>query len=445
MNKEGNVYIYCRQSKGNKNVSDSLSLEHQEMMCKKYCDENRLHVTGIYKEIVSARFMDLNKLKELNKLLDIIGPNDTIIIYDVSRFSRCTRKALEIVEDHIIAKGCKIFSVTEKIGYTNAQEKHIFRDLLSQAELFSDSKSEKTKEIFAYLKSLGSAIGKAPYGMRNIKEGKIIKRVNNAEENKIISFICKLYCNGNSVKEIMAHLDKNKIMKRGKKWTLSGINRILTIRGFKNIGKLSDKISKMKIRKHNIKIIDDDYDDDQKNIDRYKRMRHEPTYSTRIATRIGLAKIFDDAFEKENEDDSETQYESENDNDEDVNADDEDNACEHDDDTESNIVIPTEEKPEKKSSIKHTITKKNIVSDNEDDMNEEYYDSVTRSFFDSIREEYDNLINDGGNANKKEESDHDEDYDEKEVVESVEDDDDDEIYRPRTRSGNMPVRKFMRI
>jgi hypothetical protein len=140
-----------------------------------------------------------------------------------------------------------------------------------------------------------------------------------------------------------------------------------------------------------------------------------------------------------------TQYDSENDNDEDVNADDEDNACEHDDDTESNIVIPTEEKPEKKSSIKHTITKKNIVSDNEDDMNEEYYDSVTRSFFDSIREEYDNLINDGGNANKKEESDHDEDYDEKEVVESVEDDDDDEIYRPRTRSGNMPVRKFMRI
>lgn len=437
MNKEGNVYIYCRQSKGNKNVSDSLSLEHQEMMCKKYCDENRLHVTGIYKEIVSARFMDLNKLKELNKLLDIIGPNDTIIIYDVSRFSRCTRKALEIVEDHIIAKGCKIFSVTEKIGYTNAQEKHIFRDLLSQAELFSDSKSEKTKEIFAYLKSLGSAIGKAPYGMKNIKEGKIIKRVNNAEENKIISFICKLYCDGNSVKEILKILGKNKIMKRGKKWTLSGINRILTTRGIKNIGKLSDKISKMKIRKHNIKIIDDDYDADQKNIDRYKRMRHEPKYPTRIATRIGLAKIFMISKSKLKTIPKTMK----------INADDEDDACEHDDDIENNIVMPIEEKPKKKSSIKHTITKKNIVSDNEDDMNEEYYDSVTRSFFDSIREEYDSLVNNGGDANTKEESEHDEDYDEKEVVESVEDDDDEdeEIYRPRTRSGNMPVRKLMRI
>ena len=220
-------YIYCRVSskKQSKYSEGHTSLEVQEAKCKQYCDNNEKHIINTVKETSSAKNMD--KMEGLQHILNIASRGQTIYIYDISRFSRNTRQALNILEE-LKEKGVVIYSVTENLECNNAATMNQFRLQLCASNYHSDICSEKVKESIKYRKTRGDVIGGVKYGYKTERDEKtyVLKKVVNEEEMKVIEIIRE---NKNYHVKIIKNIliEKEIVFRRGLSPSLSGIKNII--------------------------------------------------------------------------------------------------------------------------------------------------------------------------------------------------------------------------
>ncbi|VVU95174.1 Resolvase, N terminal domain [seawater metagenome] len=220
-------YLYCRVSSEKQAdfKNGHTSLEVQQNALYKYCEENDIDVEHCYYDIYSAR--DMSKLYYLNHLISICKKDDKILFYDVTRFSRNTQQALNILEK-LAEKGISVFSVNDVCGYSSISQKNMFRVLLSKAENESDLLSSRIKASVNFRRSRGDYIGNPGYGFKCVKNSKgIRKKKTNKEELAVIHLIKKMFNDNYSFKEISFKLNEMKIKKRNRSWSPLMIKHIL--------------------------------------------------------------------------------------------------------------------------------------------------------------------------------------------------------------------------
>lgn len=218
------AYIYCRVSSKNQCniINGHTSLEVQEELCRKYCLDNDIKVIKVVKETYSARNMD--RLEGLKYLCDITSSGQKIVVYDVSRFSRNTKQALNIIEN-LKKNKASVYAVVEKLSYDTPTEQHQFRIQLSCAQQYSDMLSLKVSNSVSYRKCNGHSLGTAAFGFKHIRDdNNIRKKVVNVEEMKIVERIRQFTTE--KKRTIVNILIEEKIKFRGRNPTLINVRNI---------------------------------------------------------------------------------------------------------------------------------------------------------------------------------------------------------------------------
>jgi DNA invertase Pin-like site-specific DNA recombinase len=226
MSMQNGALIYCRvsskeQSKYNKGHT---SLEVQEKEMREYCVENDINVLKVVKEVYSARNMD--KMKGLSHLCEIASPYQTIMVYDISRFSRNAYHALNILEE-LKDKKVSVYSVTENISYDKPSGRNQFRLQLSASTYYSDMCSQKIKASVVFRRNRGDYIGRTHFGYTTEVDSKtnIRSKIVCPEEKSIIELIMSY--DNRDPEHILVELTKKNIMFRDKFPSISGIKRII--------------------------------------------------------------------------------------------------------------------------------------------------------------------------------------------------------------------------
>lgn len=227
LNMSSGGYIYCRVStqKQSKYSEGHTSLLVQEQEIRKYCEEKEINVLKVVHEAYSARNME--KMDGLNYLCDIAVPGQKIFVYDISRFSRNTRDALNCLKE-LNDRDISIVSVTENITYDSASSMNQFRLQLCASNYYSDICSEKVKASISFRRNRGDHIGSTPFGFTTEVDEKTNVRsmVPCEHEMIIIDQIRKI--KNKHVSHIVDYLKNEKISFRHRIPTKSGVRRIIS-------------------------------------------------------------------------------------------------------------------------------------------------------------------------------------------------------------------------
>lgn len=120
----------------------------------------------IFQEKISGTKLDR---KELEKLLDQLRPNDTIIFCDLSRASRSTRDLFRLV-DIIEEKGANIKSLKESwMDTTTPQGKLMFTMMAGINQFERDLISIRTKESLSVARARGRVGGRPKKDTKKIE------------------------------------------------------------------------------------------------------------------------------------------------------------------------------------------------------------------------------------------------------------------------------------
>jgi DNA invertase Pin-like site-specific DNA recombinase len=184
------TYIYCRTSR--RNGENQTSLQDQEDKCIEYANQNGYTIIGVFRDNgVSAR--DISNQFSLNYIISLLKPSTTIICYDISRFSRNTNQAVDVLEMIRCEKQSVVHAVYENISWDDiATNRHNFRQILSVSQLHSDTISDKVKASLEFRKKRGDHTGPIPYGYQRIVVDGTKKLIENPAEQKVISYIMDL-------------------------------------------------------------------------------------------------------------------------------------------------------------------------------------------------------------------------------------------------------------
>lgn len=148
------IFGYARVSRQGQDLEKQI-LQLKEAGCEK-----------IFQEKISGTKLDR---KELEKLLDQLRPNDTIIFCDLSRASRSTRDLFKLV-DIIHEKGADIKSLKESwMDTTTPAGKLMFTMMAGINQFERDLISIRTKESLAVARARGRVGGRPKKDIKKIE------------------------------------------------------------------------------------------------------------------------------------------------------------------------------------------------------------------------------------------------------------------------------------
>ena len=227
INKTKFCSIYCRVSSLSQSnyIEGHTSLETQEQICRDYASKFGYIVKNVYTDVCSGR--DMDKQSGLKKMLRNVYTGNTILFYEVSRFSRNTLQALSCL-NKLSKKNINVYSISDDCGYSTTSDKYKFRLLFPKAENESDMISERVKKSVLFRRKRGDYIGNAPYGYETYLNDQSIRKLRkNKDEQFVIQFICKLVHDNKTYSEIAEKLNDIKIDKRGYTWTNNSVGSVV--------------------------------------------------------------------------------------------------------------------------------------------------------------------------------------------------------------------------
>jgi DNA invertase Pin-like site-specific DNA recombinase len=149
--------IYTRVSSKAQD-QDNGSLEFQKFMCQEYATKNNIKVLDYFSHVISS--YNKNNLQMLENKLNETKAN-TIIIYNISRFSRNSYNAHIFMNKY---KHITLHFIEEKLVIKNSLDMHQLRSALSTAEYQSASLSDRIKKTYNYRKMNNLITVKPKYG-----------------------------------------------------------------------------------------------------------------------------------------------------------------------------------------------------------------------------------------------------------------------------------------
>jgi site-specific DNA recombinase len=187
--------IYTRVST-NKQVQDGISLESQEIICKKFATDNGYEVLKTFSDAGKSG-TSLKHRTALLQALDIINDKIYLLVYSLSRFTRNAEDFADL-RRVISSKNSKLMSVSENFNGKEQEDRFVtwLHAILAQKE--TDLISQRTKAVLEYRKnSKGSSNNVLQYGWTYRSDivdsnGKLIP-VKIKEEQEVIKTIMDIY------------------------------------------------------------------------------------------------------------------------------------------------------------------------------------------------------------------------------------------------------------
>ena len=234
--KEYRAAIYLRLSKEDREINNSIDMQRE--ITTQYAKEHKYkiideYIDNGYSGILSSR-PGLNKM-----MIDIIRNKiNMVIVKDMSRLTRDKNMTSYYTDIFFPDNDVRLISVTE---YIDTGERYEIDDVVALRGIVNQSYlediSKKIKAVKRNLKEQGKFIeGSVPYGYKKDLEDKN-KLVIDENVSPIIKEIYSSFLNGKKPLEIAKDLNKKKIKtasqylnlkNKGKYWTKSMVNRILT-------------------------------------------------------------------------------------------------------------------------------------------------------------------------------------------------------------------------
>jgi len=213
------------------------SLEFQEELCRKYCQQRQIEVVEVYKEEgESAKDLSLKNRKKFLEALEYCRKNKNsitaFIVLRVDRFARNTEDHFSI-RKILMGYGTTLYSVTEPIGNKPA-EKFIETVLAGAAEYDNALRKQRCTDGMMARINQGIYPWKPPIGykcLQNKKHGEKKTDADPPDENRfpIIQQALKMYSSGTyTQKNILDWLNQTGfVTEMGKKPCPQLVNRIL--------------------------------------------------------------------------------------------------------------------------------------------------------------------------------------------------------------------------
>ncbi len=156
------------------------SADGQKSLIARYVVERKMIVDEwIEVEVSSRKSAEKRKITEL---LDKVSAQDTVIVSELSRLGRSIKEVLQIIEELIQVKGCKLILIKQNLHLDPSNQHDMTNKVLLTifsmvAELERDFISERTKEGLRARKEMGIKLGKP--------KGTIQKSIYDQDKEKI--------------------------------------------------------------------------------------------------------------------------------------------------------------------------------------------------------------------------------------------------------------------
>lgn len=163
--------LYARVSTQDQ-AREGVSLETQENLARKYCEERGWALVDTYVDVQSGRSDRRPQLKRMEQDAQA-RKFDVVIVYKLDRLARSTATFYRIVTA-FRDKDIALASLTEDLDFTSIQGKAMMGMLAIFAEIFSDQLSERVKSAMQTVaaKSQWHTGARAPFGYRLIPREK---------------------------------------------------------------------------------------------------------------------------------------------------------------------------------------------------------------------------------------------------------------------------------
>lgn len=140
----------------------------------------------------------------LQEALSLATRGDVLVVYSLSRLTRCTKDALTLSES-LAHRGIDLVSLSERIDTTSAAGKMVFRMLAVLAEFERDQISDRTRLALAHKRTNQEKTGgRVPFGYV-VEQGRLIAE---PHEQRALALIRKLRSKGYSLRAIGEELTR---------------------------------------------------------------------------------------------------------------------------------------------------------------------------------------------------------------------------------------------
>jgi len=207
---------------------EGLSLEAQEARARAHCEAKGYTVSAVYRdEGISGR--KLRTRPQLQTALrEVCEREAVLVIYSLSRMSRSTRDAINIMEK-LRKAGADIVSLSESLDSDSATGRMMFKFLAVLAEFESELLAERVKSSFALKKERKEYLGGLrPFGFSIDRNGDKAKTRRNSEEQAAIRQILTLREGGATYRDIARELEAEGVQTSTglKSWKATQVMRI---------------------------------------------------------------------------------------------------------------------------------------------------------------------------------------------------------------------------
>lgn len=197
------AYGYIRVST-NMQSEDGISLDTQTKKIQEYCSYKHITLKHVYSDAgKSGGSMDRPALQEL---LNTVSENQYVIVAELSRLSRNTKDALNILEK-IQKKKAFLVSLNPDIDFSSPIGEMMFTILLSFHQLERKQTSERVSSNMKNLSAINQLRGKPPFGWKFISKETPMQK--DDDQQNVISIIKDMYEKKNNYSHISDHLNKN--------------------------------------------------------------------------------------------------------------------------------------------------------------------------------------------------------------------------------------------
>ena len=215
------IVAYLRTS----TTEQQYGLDSQKKECEKFA-ESMVH-DGLYffQDNGYSGSVPYEKRPGLVSAVKMLDKSDILLVYRRDRLGRSLSDLIKVQED-VKKKKAKIVSVLgEGTGETSADK--LMRAILdASSEYERDIISERITQALHLKMARGEQIGIMPFGFKKNPNGSKVPAVCQ-EEQLILDKIVKMRDGGVFLTEIVRELNKQQLFRRGNKWTLSAIRRLL--------------------------------------------------------------------------------------------------------------------------------------------------------------------------------------------------------------------------
>jgi site-specific DNA recombinase len=194
-------------------AENGVSLEIQESRIRTYCGLYNLDLTEVIAEDASGATLNRPGIQRVIAMLKA-GEVGGLVVTKLDRLSRSPSDVADLIKKYF-KNGMTLSSVTEQVDTRSANGKLFLGMIMQVAEWEREIIVERTTEALAHKRSKGERVSNQPdYGMQVAADG--IHLEDCPEEQDTIRFILNAHNSGDSIRKIVALLDKRGIKSRGR-------------------------------------------------------------------------------------------------------------------------------------------------------------------------------------------------------------------------------------